>query len=149
MKIAICSDHGGKKLKDTLVKYLKNKGIIIEDFGTFSEESCDYVDFGLETAKKVADNTYERGILICSTGIGMSIIANKVKGIRCALVGDLLTARLTREHNDSNCLALGALIVNEELAKNICDIWLNTDFTAGRHLRRINKIKDYEDNTNE
>lgn len=149
MRIAICSDHGGKKLKDILIPFLIDEGYEVTDFGTDSLESCDYVDYGLKVALEVSKGNFERGILICSTGIGMSIIANKVKNIRCSLISDLLSAKLTREHNDSNCLALGAMIVSSDLAKEICKVWLNTEFTYGRHLRRVDKIRKYEEAKNE
>lgn len=145
MKIAICSDHGGKKLKDDLINFLVDElNYEVKDFGTYTYDSCDYVDYGLEACLELQKNNFDRAILVCSTGIGMSIIANKVKGVRCALISDLLSAKLSREHNDANCLALGAKIVTLDMAKEICKIWFNTSFTYGRHERRINKIKKFE-----
>ena len=144
MRIAIGSDHVGFNLKNDIIDFLKSQGHEVKDFGCYSLDSCDYPDFGFPVAISVKNKEYDRGIVICSTGIGMSIVANKVAGIRCALVTNCECARLTREHNDSNVLALGAKVVSKELAKEIVDIWLNTEFTGGRHLNRVNKIKEYE-----
>lgn len=150
MKIAIGSDHGGFGLKRIVIDFLLQEGYEVNDFGTYSTESCDYPDFGFKVATEVAKENYDRGIVICTTGIGMSIVANKVKGIRCALVTTKTQAKLTREHNDSNVLALGAGVISEELSLEIVKIWLETEFTHGRHERRVNKIKDYEgEETNE
>ena len=144
MKIAIASDHGGFALKQQIMNYLEELGHEYKDFGCFSEESMDYPDIAFPTAKAVASGEYQRGILICGTGIGVSICANKVKGIRCALCGDVLSAELTRQHNDSNMLAMGGRIIGVETAKAITQSWLETEFTGGRHQRRIDKISEYE-----
>lgn len=140
MKVAIAADHGGYTLKEEIKKYLESAGIEYTDFGCHSEESVDYPDFALPVAEKVAAGEFDRGILICGTGIGMSIAANKVKGVRCALVHDCFTAKATREHNDSNVLAMGARVIGPGLALEIAKIWLGTEFEGGRHLRRIEKL---------
>lgn len=145
MRIAIASDHGGFELKEKLVAYLEEKGIEVRDFGCNSLESVDYPSYGFKIGEVVSDDSFDRGIVICGTGIGISIAANKVKGIRCALCHNVFTAEATRLHNDSNVLALGGRIVNEELAKEIVDVWLNTEYEGGRHDRRINKLKEYEE----
>lgn len=145
MKIALGSDHGGFALKEQIKVYLIEKGYEVEDFGTYSTDSVDYPAFALKAASAVSKGECEKGILICSTGIGISIAANKVKGVRAALCGDLLSARLTREHNDTNILALGAFIVGEKLAYAIVDTWLETEFSKGdRHQRRIDGITEIE-----
>lgn len=141
MKIAIASDHGGFKLKSEIEQFLADKGIDYEDFGTDSSDSVDYPDFARPLSEKVASGEFDRGILICGTGIGMSIAANKVSGVRCALVHDTFSARATREHNDSNVLAMGERVVGVGLALDIVDTWLNTQFEGGRHERRVNKIE--------
>lgn len=146
VKVAIAADHGGYTLKEEIRKYLKSEGIEYEDFGCNCEDSVDYPDYALPVAEKVATGAFDRGILICGTGVGMSIAANKVKGIRCALVHDCFTAKATREHNDSNVLAMGERVVGPGLALEIAKIWLGTEFSAGRHLRRVEKIKEIEDN---
>ena len=146
MKIAIACDHGAIDLKDKLVSYLGSQGHQVKDFGTYSNASCDYPDFVAPAAKAVASGACERGIVLCTTGIGVSITANKVKGIRCALLSDLMSARLTREHNDTNMMALGAGVVGEMLALQIVDIWLSTDFShEPRHQRRIDKMMAVEE----
>ena len=142
--IALACDHGAYDLKEALKKHLEAKGLTCKDFGTYSKESCDYSDFAAPAAKAVASGECERGIVCCTTGIGVSITANKIKGIRCALVHDLMTARMTRQHNDTNVLAMGAGIIGEMTAKEIVDIWLNTEFEGGRHERRVNKIMALE-----
>ena len=142
--IAIASDHGGYQLKEHLKAYLAAKGITCEDFGTNSADSCDYPDFAVPAAQAVASGQCEMGIVICTTGIGMSISANKVKGIRCALCGDILSAELTRRHNDANMLALGAGITGPMVAERIVDVFLNTGFEGGRHQRRVEKMMDIE-----
>ncbi|MDO5111324.1 MAG: ribose 5-phosphate isomerase B [Clostridia bacterium] len=145
MKIVIASDHGGYTLKNKLVSYMESMGHAVDDLGCMSEASVDYPDFGLKAAEAVARGEYDRGVVVCSTGIGISIAANKVAGIRCALCTDATMARLTREHNDANMLALGALIVGEALAKDILHTWLSTDFSQiDRHKARIAKITAYE-----
>ncbi len=142
--IAIGSDHGGFELKQELMAHLTKRGILYKDYGTYSADSCDYPGYAKAVAHAVADGECETGILICGTGIGISITANKVKGIRCALVSDLMSARMTRQHNDTNMLAMGAAVLGEKLALEIADVWLSTDFEGGRHARRVNKIMEYE-----
>ena len=140
--IAIGCDHGGFELKQEIIKHLTKKGIDFEDFGCFSEASCDYTDYGKAVAEAVAAEKYEKGILICGTGIGISITANKIKGIRCALCSDCFSAEATREHNDANILALGGRVVGVGLALKIVDTFLNTPFSnEERHIRRISKIE--------
>lgn len=145
MKIALGCDHGGFKLKEGVKAYLLKKGYEIEDFGTYNEESVDYPHFALKAALAVSNGQCEKGIVICSTGIGISIAANKVRGVRAALCGDVLSAKLTRQHNNTNVLALGAFIVGERLAFEIVDTWLETPFSnEARHQRRIDGISDIE-----
>ncbi len=140
MKIAIAADHGGFEYKNEIIKHLS--GYEVKDFGTFSEESCDYPEFAKKVALEVASGNYDRGILICGTGIGMSICANKVKGIRAALCSDKFSAKATREHNDSNILCMGARVIDLPLAIEITDIWLSTPFSnEERHIRRIGMIE--------
>lgn len=140
--IAIGSDHGGYELKQKIISHLEGKGIQVKDVGCHSKESCDYPVFGHMAAKEVASGACEKGIVICTTGIGISIAANKVSGIRCALCGDTLSAKMTRLHNDANMLAMGAGIVGEQLAINIVDAFLETDFSGEeRHQRRIDLIE--------
>ena len=146
MKIAIGCDHGALDLKNVLVAHLKDKGYEVCDFGTHTAASCDYPEFAAAAAKAVASGECDRGIVLCTTGIGVSITANKVKGIRCALLSDLMSARLTREHNDTNMMALGAGVVGQMLALQIADTWLETDFSGDeRHQRRINKLMAVEE----
>lgn len=145
MKIAIGSDHGGFKLKGEVIKHLKEKQIEVVDFGTYNEDSCDYPDFGLKVAEEVAMKNFEFGILICGTGIGISISANKVVGIRAALCSDTFSAHATREHNNANILALGERVVGVGLALDIVDTFLSAEFQGGRHQKRIDKISDIED----
>jgi len=142
--IAIASDHGGYALKEHIKAYLAAKGITCQDFGTDSTESCDYPVFGRAAAEAVADGRCEQGIVICTTGIGISITANKVKGIRCALCADSLSAEMTRRHNNANMLAMGAGIVGPNLAERIVDVFLNTEFEGGRHARRVDLISAME-----
>ena len=144
--IAIASDHGGFDLKEAVRKHLEEKGITCRDFGTDSRASCDYPDFAGAAAKAVADGKCEKGIVICTTGIGVSIVANKVNGIRCGLCTNVTQARLTREHNDANMLALGAGITGQTAAMDIVDTFLSTEFSHGeRHERRVRKIAEYEE----
>lgn len=145
MKIAMACDHGGLELKETIKAHLLERGFEVEDFGTYSKDSCDYPDFARPAAEAVASGTCERGILVCTTGIGVSITANKVKGIRCALLSDPVSARLTRQHNDTNMMALGQGFVGPMLALQIADIWLDTAFEGGRHQRRVDKMMAIED----
>ena len=144
MNIAVCSDHGGFELKLRLIPFIEEIGHTVTDFGCCSEASVDYPDMAFPMAEAVAAGEYERGIAICGTGIGVSICCNKVKGIRCALCGDVLSAELTRRHNDSNVLAMGGRIIGPETAKAITRVWLETGFDGGRHENRINKITEYE-----
>ena len=145
MKIAIACDHGALDLKLAVKEHLTNAGHQVVDFGTDTLDSCDYPDFVEPAAKAVAAGECDRGIVLCSTGIGVSIAANKVRGIRCALLSDLMSARLTREHNDTNMMAMGAFIVGKALALEIVDIWLSTEFSQGeRHARRIAKLTALE-----
>ena len=145
MKISIGCDHGALALKDKLVAHLQSKGHEIKDFGTDTLDSCDYPDFAAAAAKAVANGECEKGIVLCTTGIGVSITANKIDGIRCALLSDLMTARMTREHNDTNMMALGAGVVGEMLALEIVDTWLSTEFSHNeRHQRRIDKVMALE-----
>jgi len=146
MKIAIGCDHGALDLKNVMVEHLKNKGHEVSDFGTYTAASCDYPEFAAAAAKAVASGQCDKGIVLCTTGIGVSITANKVKGIRCALLSDLMSARLTREHNDTNMMAIGAGVVGQMLALQIADTWLETDFSGDeRHQRRINKLMAVEE----
>ena len=141
--IAIGSDHGGFALKQEILAHLRSRGLEYKDFGTYTEASCDYPIFAKAVAKAVAGGEYERGILICGTGIGVSITANKQPGIRCALCGDCFSAKATREHNDANILALGARVVGPGLALMIVDTFLDTPFSNDeRHIRRISLIED-------
>jgi len=142
MKIALGCDHGGYELKSKIMAYLDGINIQFEDFGTYSTDSVDYPLYARRVARKVASGEFDRGILICSTGIGVSIVANKVKGVRAALVHDKLTASLTRLHNNSNVLAMGGMIVDHKLAMEIVDIWLSTEFEGGRHQRRVGQIEE-------
>ena len=145
MKIAIGCDHGALELKNVLVSHLEKQGHQVTDFGTHTLDSCDYPDFAGAAAKAVAAGECEKGIVLCTTGIGVSITANKVKGIRCALLSDVMSARMTREHNDTNMMALGAGVVGQLLALQIVDTWLNTEFSQGeRHQRRIDKMMAME-----
>jgi ribose 5-phosphate isomerase B len=144
VRIAIGSDHGGVELKNCLLELLHSKGVKVEDLGTQGKESVDYPDFGRSVSLQVAQGEAERGILVCTNGIGMSILANKFPDVRAALVHDLNGARMSREHNNSNILVLGAGITERSLAGEILDVWLNTPFAGGRHQRRIDKIAEVE-----
>jgi len=144
MKVAIASDHAGFKLKEKIKKYLEELGYKYKDFGTDSDESVDYPDYALKVAESAAKKESDRGILICGSGIGMCMVANKIYGVRAALCHNVETARLSREHNDANILTFGARIVDEQIAKEMVKVWLKTEFLGERHLRRVNKIKDIE-----
>lgn len=144
MKIAMGSDHGGFALKQHLKTYLENKGCLVEDCGTDSTQSCDYPDFGRLAAEAMASGRCERGIVICTTGIGISISANKVRGIRCALCSEPLSAEMTRRHNDANMLALGGGMIGPNMAERIVDVFLSTAFEGGRHQRRVDKVMSIE-----
>lgn len=146
MKLAIGSDHGGFRLKEAIKTYLLAHDYEVTDFGTEGEDSCDYPDFALPVAEAVAKGEYDRGILICGTGIGIGIVANKVKGVRAALCHDTFSAEACRNHNDANILTMGERIVGEGLALKIVETFLNSDFEGGRHQRRVDKIKALEEN---
>ena len=140
--IALGSDHGGFDLKESVKKHLTERGFEVKDFGTYDKNSCDYPDFGRAAAEAVASGECEKGIVICTTGIGISIVANKVPGIRCALCSETTTARLTREHNDANVLAMGGGMTGELLGNEIVDVFLDTPFSGlEKHARRISKIE--------
>ena len=146
MKIAISCDHGALALKNAIIAHLTEKGHTMVNFGTDTLDSCDYSDFAAPAARAVASGEGDRGIVLCTTGIGASISANKIKGIRCALLSDVMSARMTREHNDTNVMAMGAAVTGELLALEIVDTWLNTEFSHGeRHVRRIAKIAALEE----
>lgn len=144
MRIVIGSDHGGYHLKETIKSVLADFNVDIEDVGCDCTDSVDYADYALPVATKVASGEADRGILICGTGLGMSISANKVKGIRCVVVTDTFSARMSREHNNANVLALGERVTGPGLASDIVKIWLETEFAGGRHERRVNKIHNIE-----
>jgi len=144
MQIGLACDHGGFELKEELKLFLKMLGVEPIDMGTFNEDSVDYPDFGVLVAEKVSRGELEKGILICGTGIGMSMVANKFPRIRAALVNDLYSARCSREHNDANILIIGGRIVGKELAKEIVKVWLETPFGGGRHKKRLEKIEALE-----
>ena len=146
MKVAIGCDHGALDLKNAVIKHLEKKGIETKDFGTYTLDSCDYPDFAAPAAKAVASGECDKGIVLCTTGIGVSITANKIKGIRCALLSDVMSARMTREHNDTNMMAIGAGVVGQMLALEIVDTWLGTEFSGeARHQRRIDKMMALEE----
>ena len=145
MKISVGCDHGALTLKNKVVEHLKKNGHEVMDFGTHTAASCDYPEFAAAAAKAVASGECEKGIVLCTTGIGVSISANKVDGIRCALLSDVWSAKMTRLHNDTNMMALGAGVVGENLALEIVDIWVGTEFSGDeRHQRRINKLMELE-----
>ena len=144
MKIAIGSDHGGYDLKNQITAFLKEKGCGVEDFGAHSKESCDYPVIGFEVAKAVADGRCEKGVLICKTGVGMAIIANKVHGVRAAACYDVEMAKSSREHNDCNVIVLAANYTDLKKAKEILKIWLETEHSGQRHARRVKQIKEIE-----
>ena len=145
MKISVGCDHGALALKNKVVAHLEKQGHQVTDFGTHTKDSCDYPEFAAAAAKAVADGTCDKGIVLCTTGIGVSISANKIDGIRCALLSDVWSSKMTRLHNDTNMMALGAGVVGENLALEIADTWLNTEFSGeARHQRRIDKVMDLE-----
>ena len=144
MKIVIGSDHGGFHLKEILKQHLAERGIEVTDAGTYTEESCDYPDIAVKVCREITEGKAGKGILVCGTGIGMSMAANKVKGIRAALCGDVFSATMSREHNDANVICLGERVLGPGLAVSILDAWLDTEFAGGRHGRRVNKIMDIE-----
>lgn len=143
MKIALAADHGGFELKEIIKEYLAEDYEVI-DLGTYTDESVNYPDYGIKAGEAVASKQADRGIIFCGTGIGISIAANKVQGIRAALCQNIQYAKLSREHNDANILALGGRFLNPTAAKEIVDTWLNTEFAGGRHQTRLNIIKEYE-----
>ena len=145
MKIAIGCDHGALALKNKMAAHLQKKGHEVSDFGTYTTESCDYPEFAAAAANAVASGKCEKGIVLCTTGIGVCITANKIDGIRCALLSDLWSAKMTRLHNDTNMMAMGAGVVGENLALEIVDTWLGTEFSGdARHQRRIDKLMALE-----
>jgi len=146
LKIAIASDHGGFDLKQKIMELLAALKIEYEDFGSYTKDSVDYPDYAFLVGTKVANQEFDRGILICGTGVGISIAANKVKGVRCALVHDVFTAKATRQHNDSNVLAMGGRIIGDEHALMIVKTWLEEEFMGKHHVNRIEKIARYEAN---
>ena len=145
-KIAIASDHGGFELKETVIAQLLNDGWEIDDLGPNNEDSVDYPDYGIKLAEIIANKKVERGIVICGTGLGMSIVVNRFPGIRGTLCSDIYTAKMSREHNDSNILIMGGRIIGKGLASEIVDTWLNTAFEGGRHQRRLDKINEIDAN---
>jgi RpiB/LacA/LacB family sugar-phosphate isomerase len=142
--IAIAADHGGFKLKGIIIKYLQSMNIKYKDYGSFTEDAVDYPDVALIASESIINGECDKGILICGTGIGISIAANKVTGIRAALCGDTFSARMSRLHNDANVLTMGARVIGEGLAIDIVNIWLNTEFEGGKHARRVDKLKNIE-----
>jgi ribose 5-phosphate isomerase B len=145
-KIAIASDHGGFELKETVIAYLLNDGWEIDDLGPSNEGSVDYPDYGIKLAKIISNKKVERGIIICGTGVGMSIVVNRFSAIRGTLCSDIYTAKMCRKHNDSNVLIMGGRVIGKGLALEIVDTWLNTSFEGGRHQRRLNKINEIDAN---
>jgi ribose 5-phosphate isomerase B len=145
LKIAIGADHAGWELKEAIKRLLEKLGHQIQDLGTLDEASVDYPDFGIKVACAVAEGQADRGILVCGTGIGMSMVANKHPGIRAALCHDLYTARLSREHNDANILVLGGRVIGKGLALEMVKVWLETEFLGGRHAARLEKIREWEE----
>ena len=141
-KLIIGSDHAGFELKSKIISYFAERNTNVYDAGTYNTDSCDYPIIAKEVAKKVAAKQFEKGILVCGTGIGMSIAANKIKGIRAAVVSDTCSAKMSRMHNNANILCIGSRIVGEALAKDIIDIWLSTGFEGGRHEKRISMLED-------
>lgn len=144
MKVILTADHAGMAIRTEVIGLLDELGIEYVDAGCDCSTSVDYPDYAFPAAERVANGEFDRGIFICGTGIGMSIAANKVRGIRCALVHDMFTAQATREHNDTNVLAMGERVIGPGLAKEIARIWLQTEFAGGRHENRVNKMKTYE-----
>ena len=143
-KIAIASDHGGFDLKENIIAFLLKKGLEIDNLGAHSTDSVDYPDYGIKLAQAITDKKFVRGILICGTGVGMSIVVNRFPGIRGTLCSDVYTARMCREHNDSNILIMGGRVIEVSLAIEILETWLNTEFEGGRHQRRLDKIKNID-----
>jgi len=146
VRVAVAADHAGYRLKEEIVDFLRQSGIEYRDFGTHSPEPVDYPDFALAVARAVQSGEFDRGIIVCGTGIGVSISANKVPGIRAALCHDTFSARASREHNDANVLTLGERVIGPGLARDIVATWLMAEFQGGRHARRVQKIADIEAN---
>jgi len=140
MKMIIGSDHAGYPMKEKVIAHLRERGIEVEDVGTHNAESVDYTDFGKKVASKVSDASFDRGILLCGTGIGMSMVANRFPGVRAALANDLFSAIMSRRHNDSNILVMGGRLIGDTLALQLVDTWLDTPFEGGRHQRRLEKM---------
>jgi len=140
MKIIMGSDHAGYPMKEKVITHLRERGIEVEDAGTYSEESVDYTDYGRAVATKVSEASFDRGILICGTGLGMSMVANRFRGVRAALANDLFSAMMSRRHNDSNILVIGGRLIGDTLAMEIVDTWIETPFEGGRHQRRVEKM---------
>lgn len=145
MKIILGADHGGYELKNNIAEWLKTQGHQIKDVGTFSPESVDYPDYAKIVGEEVVKGNFDKGILVCGSGVGISIAANKVKGVRAVLCHDVVMARLSREHNDTNIIAMGGRFIAKDLAYEILNVWLNTEFSGGRHARRIEKISSLEE----
>ena len=143
--LVIASDHGGFALKQELMEHLRTRGVEFEDIGTYTGESCDYPVYAEQAARGVVEGKYEKGILICGTGIGMSLAANKIRGIRCAVLSDCFSAEMCRAHNDANMIALGGRVIGAELAKRMVDLFLDTPFLGGRHARRVDLIRALEE----
>ncbi len=143
-EILIASDHGGFRLKEKIKASLKNKGLKVKDLGPYNDKRCDYPRYAALLAREISRGTFKRGILICKSGIGNSIVANRFPAVRAALCHNVKTARLSREHNDSNILALGSMFVNPLLADKMVSVWLKTEFQGGRHQKRLNQIKSIE-----
>ena len=148
MVIALGSDHGGFELKQAMMAHLRETGVEFKDFGVFNSDSTDYPDIAVQVAEAVARGEYEKGVLLCGTGVGVSIAANKVTGIRAANCSDVFCAQMSREHNDANILTMGERVIGPELAAQILDVWLSSEFTGGRHSRRVDKISSYEQGRN-
>ncbi|AUW94752.1 MAG: ribose 5-phosphate isomerase B [Sulfobacillus thermosulfidooxidans] len=144
MRIAVGADHAGWPLKEILVNHLIDQGWDVEDFGTFGPDSVDYPDYANKVAVAVAAGDVERGLLICGSGLGMAIVANKTAGVRAAVANDVVSARLSRQHNDANVLTMGGRLIAPELAQEVLDVWLTTAFDGGRHIRRLQKIEQIE-----
>lgn len=142
--IAVASDHAGRELKDDIKGFLEELGFEVVDMGTNADESVDYPDYGIPVAEKVSKGLVERGILVCATGVGMSIVANKFAGVRAALVSDVFSAKMAKEHNDANILVIGGKVVGKGLAREMVKNWLDASFAAGRHQRRLDKITEIE-----
>jgi len=143
-KLAIASDHAGFDLKESIVAYLHHEGVAVEDFGPVNSDSVDYPDYGIQVAQAIIDKEVERGIVICGTGVGMSIVVNRFPGIRGTLCADLFTAKMCREHNDSNILIMGGRVIGKGLAQAIVKTWLETPFEGGRHQKRLDKIEEID-----